>query len=153
MTIEALSPDRQPDGGIGLNGNPIKLFIEEQRFPNNRRQLAVCEQHLEDGPAAEYAGEWYMGGCMFPGEGEDQIIRAQFVCPGPGIMRNCRFRIDQYDAEGEKVGGFKDAWEKLKADLPEETKTTIKRVACIAAAGAGLLAVAAIGFGIKRAKS
>lgn len=117
MALEHRELSGEPDGMITLDGRRLEEYIEVPDLPTNPRKLAVCEQHYEEMRFAELTGDWIMGGCTFPEEDEAPIMRYQHVCPGPGLIRECRLRIDQFDEHGRKIGGFADSFEKLKETL------------------------------------
>lgn len=117
MALENRELAGEPTGIMSLSGIPIKEYIEEPDLPNNARKLATCMQHMDEGEFSALTGDWYMGGCEFPKDDEPQIVRFQHVCPGPGLIRECRLRIVQYDEHGKKIGGLADAFRDLKVAL------------------------------------
>lgn len=97
--IGPMNPDIPPFGEMSLNDSPITHYMDEIDLPDGKAQEA-CKTHIESGAASELLGEFILAGCHFPAEGEEQMIRTAFVCPGPGIIKKCRLSLVQATAEG-----------------------------------------------------
>ena len=100
--IGPLNRDIPPFAEFSLNGSPIIHYMDIVDLPEGEKG-EVCSQHIEEGVAAEMMSEFHIVGCHFPEKDEEQMIRTAFVCPGPSILKKCRLRLLQADAEGRVI--------------------------------------------------
>ncbi len=100
--IGPLNREFPPFGSMTLNGNEIIHHMDVLDFPDKPKN-ETCIEHLEEGAASDLLDEFMLAGCHFPKPGEEQMIRTAFVCPGPSMLKKCRLKLVQADAEGKII--------------------------------------------------
>lgn len=108
MALSRAEYGGEPDGTMTLNGRPIDVIMECPDIIESTDERAACVEHLAKGAGSELINNFWLAGCVFPEEGEEQLIRYQVECKGPSIMRKiCRLTIIQYDRHGKVITKFK----------------------------------------------
>lgn len=107
MSIDKLSPKQEPTGRIELNDQSIEMYDEGFDLPDSDKKRRTCIEHLANGALSELRSDFILGGCVFPAEGDDQLIRMRVECPGKRALSNaCRLAMVQYDTEGNEINRF-----------------------------------------------
>lgn len=100
--IEPLNRAIPPFGEMTVNDTSITHYMDVIDLPEEPRGQ-TCMEHLAEGRASDMLGEFIISGCHFPDSADEPMIRTAFVCPGPSILKKCRLKLLQADADGNVI--------------------------------------------------